>query len=157
MANQIVLNKVGMGDAIFSIVAPAGLENGNMVALGTQTAATAVYASAAPAAISSLGMVIVAAVPLSYNAEDMENDYEIATGEVVRAYVPKVGHVMSFPVANFTETVTAAVGTYVIPDAAALPMEVVSSLGGTEAVVYIIDELVTLADVAMLKMRCIKA
>ncbi len=157
MANQIVLNKVGKSDAIFSVIAPASLENGNMVVLGTQNSTSKAYASAAPGAITSLGMVIVASVPLSYDAADAENDYVIATGEIVRAYVPKKGHVMSFPSANFTESEAFAVGVFVIPNAAVTEMESAAALGGTEAVAYIIDEIPTKAGVEMLKIRCIVA
>lgn len=156
MANLIVLNKVGSDDPIFDIVAPAGVTNGNLVVLGTQNS-NKTYQCAAPAAITDNGIVIVAAVPLSYEDEKTENEYSIATGEVVRAYAPVEGRVMSFPTANFTATATATAGHYVIPDAAALKAEIVDTLGGTESAVWVIDEAFTKAGVSMIKIRCIKA
>ena len=156
MSNLIILNKVGSDDPIFDIVAPATVTNGNLVVLGTQNA-NKTYQCAAPAAITDNGIVIVAAVPLSYEAEKTEDEYTIATGEVVRAYAPVEGRVMSFPAANFTATATATAGHFVIPDAAALKAEIVASLGGTESCAWIIDEAYTKAGVSMIKIRCIKA
>jgi hypothetical protein len=156
MANLTILNKIGATDPIVDVVAPAGVTNGNLVVLGTQNA-DKTYACAAPAAITDKSIAIVAAVPLSYEVEKTENDYTIATSEVVRAYIPVLGRVMSFPVANFTATATAEAGHYVIPDASALKAEIVAALGGTESVAWIIDEAFTKCGVAMIKIRCIKA
>jgi ABC-type amino acid transport system permease subunit len=157
MANLIVINKMSAEATIYDVVAPAGLTNGNLVVLGTQNATTKYYACAAPAAITDKGMALVLAVPLSYEAEKVENDYAIATGEVVRAYQPYVGMVVSVPSANITAGVPIAVGAYVIPAAGALKMTSAAALGGTEAVAFIIDEVYTKSGVAMAKIRCIVA
>jgi len=156
MANLTILNKVGKDAHIYDVVAPAGLENGNMLLLGTRNT-DATYNVSAPTAITNNGLVIVACVNLPYEAEKEENDYVIATAEVTRAYVPEVGQVMSFPTANFTATVASAVGKFIIPDVGALKMEIVNALGGTESVAYVIDQVYTKAGVAMTKMRCVKA
>lgn len=155
MANQMILTKVRESSFLFDVVAPAGLKNGHIVALGAQNT-NGTYASAAPAAITSLGMVIVAQVPLNYDDSKVENDYVIATGEVTRTYVIEEGQKMSFPTENFETTVTAAVGKYVIPQAADTELKVSSTLGGTEAKAWIIDKVYTKAGVPMITIRNIK-
>ena len=156
MANQIVLDKVKATAHFFDAVAPAGLENGNMVTIGVR-GTDATRTVAAPGAVTDLGMAIVCAVPLSYQAERTENDFVIGTGDVVRVRIPELGDVESYPVANFLATQAAAVGVFVVPDVGLLPMEMVAAAGGTESIVYIIDRLYTKAGVAMLQMRCIKS
>lgn len=156
MANLVILDKVGATDAIYDIVAPAGLSNGNLVVLGAQ-ASNGTYACAACNTIADKSMVLVASVPLSYQVEYTENDYTIETGGIERAYAPVVGRKYSFPVSNFTATVPAAVGKYVIPQANELKMEIVNDLGGTETVAFIIDKVFTKVGVSMMTIRCIKA
>jgi len=156
MSNQIILNKIGSSDAIFDIVAPASCANGYFVALGTQ-ATDKTYASAAPAAVTSKSIVMVLAVPLSYGVEYTEDTFVIATGDIVRAYAPVVGRVVSIPVANVTATVALAVGKVVVPVAGAMKGECLATPAGTEEVIYVIDELFTKAGVAMVKLRCTKA
>jgi hypothetical protein len=156
MANLTILNKVSGNASIFDVVAPAGLTNGNVVVLGTQ-ATNKTYACAAPAAVTDNGMVLVATVSLPYEVEKLENDYTIATGEIVRTYVPYVGMVVSIPVANVTATAALAVGKVVVPKAGALKMECLAAPAGTEVLIFNIDEMFTKAGVAMVKLRCIKA
>jgi len=156
MANQMILTKVKSTAHYNDVVAPANVTNGNFVALGVK-GSDGTYTVAAPAAISSKGINIVCEVPLSYEAENTENDFVISTGAVVRARQPELGDIEAYPVTNFTATVAAAAGKYVIPDAAALKAEIVGSLGGTESVVYIIEKVFTKVGVSMLQMRCIKA
>ena len=156
MSNQIVLNRAAGDATIYDVVAPADLKNGHIVALGVRNA-DGTYAAAAPAAITSLGMVMVLAVPLSYDADKSQNEYVIATGEVVRAYVPYVGMQVSIPVANITATAPVADGAFVIPDAGETKPECVAALGGTEAVAYIVDDVYSEFGVSMAKIRCIKA
>ena len=139
MSNQIVLNRVAGDATIYDVVAPADLKNGHIVVLGSRNS-DGTYDVAAPTAITDLGMVMVLAVPLSYDADKSQNDYVIATGEVVRAYVPYVGMQVSVPVANITATAPVAADAFVIPDAAATKPECVAALGGTEAIAYIVDE-----------------
>lgn len=156
MSNQIILNKIGANDPIFDVVAPADCVNGSIVTLGTQNV-DKTYASAAPTAVTDAGMVMVLAVPLSYQIERTEDQFEIATGDVVRAYAPVVGRVVSIPVANVTATNALAVGKVVVPKAGAIKPECLAAPAGTEEVVYEIDELFTKAGVAMVKLRCVKA
>ena len=156
MANLIVLNKVSAAATYFNILAPASYANGYLATLGTiNTDGT--YDCAAPSAITDLGMVMVLAVPMDYNAEHVENDYVIATGETVRAIVPYVGMVVSIPTANITAGVAIVAGKYVIPVGAAGKTTSADALGGTEAVAFIVDEVYTKSGVAMTKIRCIKA
>jgi len=156
MANLINLSKVKASTTIFDIVAPASYANGYLATLGTiNTDGT--YDCAAPVAVTDLGMVVVLAVPLSYEAEKVENDYVIATGEIVRAYVPYSGFVVDVPAANITAGVALAAGKYVIPVAGAGKMTSADALGGTEAVAFIIDSLYTKSGVSMASIRCIKA
>lgn len=156
MSNQIVLQKVSGEATIFDVVAPAGVKNGNFVSLGNRNS-NGTYACAAPAAITDKEIVMVLSVPLSYAADKAQNDYVIATGEVVRAYVPYKGMVVSIPVANITATVAVAKDAFVIPDAAALKAEAVAALGGTESVAFVVDEVYTEFGVSMAKLRCVVA
>lgn len=158
MSNQIILTKVGASDPIVDIIAPAGLKNGHIVVLGAQ-ATDKTYASAACAAVTDKSMALVMAVPLSYGVEKTENDFEISTGDVVRAYIPVLGRIYSFPVANVkgTPTVAVAVGKVLVPDAGELAMDCKNSAGGTESVVFYVDEVFTKAGVSMVKARCIKS
>jgi len=156
MANQIVLNRISATCPIFNVVAPADCANGYIVVVGTQ-AADKTYACAAPVDVDDAGMVMVLDVPLSYEAEKTENDYVIATGQVVRAYAPYVGMVVSIPVANVTNTSALDVGKFVVPKAGAMKPECLDTLATGEEVVFVIDELFTKAGVPMVKIRCIKA
>lgn len=156
MANLFILDRVSEGAHYYDAVAPATVTNGNFVVLGAE-GTDGTYTVAAPAAITDLGMCIVCNPNIAYAAETVENDVTIATGEVIRVRVPQVGDKESYPVANFTATATVTAGHYVIPDAAALKGEAVSSLGGTESIVYIIDRIFTKAGVSMAQIRCIKA
>lgn len=156
MANQIILNKIGASDPIFDVVAPASCANGYFVKLGTQ-GTNKTYACAAPAAVTDKGIVMVLAVPLSYGVEYTEDSFVIATGDIVRAYAPVIGRVVSIPVANITATATLTVGYVVVPKAGAMKGECLTAPAGTEEVIYMIDELYTKAGVSMAKLRCIKA
>jgi hypothetical protein len=155
MANLTILNKIKATAHYVDVVAPASLTNGNIVVLGEQ-AADKTYACAANAAVTDKGMAIVCTVPLPYEVEKLENDYTIATGEIVRARIIELGDVESYPVANFTATVALAVGKVIVPKAGALKMECLAAPAGTEAVVYAIDEMFTKAGVPMVKIRCTK-
>lgn len=159
MANQIILSKVGASDPIIDIVAPSGLKNGHLVVLGTQSSSEKTYASAACSAVTDKSMALVMALPLSYGVEKTENEFEISVGDVVRSYIPVLGRVYSFPVANVkgTPTVAVAVGKVLVPDAGQLAMDCKNSAGGTESVVFYVDEVFTKAGVSMVKARCIKS
>ena len=156
MANLFIMQKISSQARYFDCVAPAGVTNGNLVVLGTQ-ASDKTYASAANSAVTDTGLVIVCNPNLPYGAEVIENDTVIATGEIIRTRVPALGDVESYPVANVTATVALAVGKIVVPKAAALKMECLAAAGGTESIVYVIDELFTKAGVPLVKIRCIKA
>lgn len=156
MANLTIIKRAKEDSFLYDVVAPAGLVNGNVVALGTrQTNGT--FTVAAPVAISSLGVVIVASVQTTYGVEEVENDYVIATGDVVRAYVPEIGQQMSFPVANFETSITPVQGKFVIMQAGDDELIVANALGGTESVAWIVDEVFTKNGVSMMTIRCIKA
>jgi hypothetical protein len=156
MANLINLYKVSAAATIFDVVAPASYANGYLATLTTINTDGS-YDCVAPVAITDLGMVMVLAVPLSYEAQYVENDYTIATGEIVRGYVPYRGFTVDIPAANITAGVALAVGKYVIPVAGAGKMTSANDLGGDETVAFIIDALYTKSGVSMAKIRCIKA
>lgn len=153
MANQIEVKKAGTH--IVTIEAPADTTNGSIVVLGTQDS-DGYYAAAAPSAITDLDMVFVATPTLSYEANYDENDFEISTGDLVRAYVPEKGMIISVPVANITATSTIEADSYVIPTTTVKP-ECKASLGGTEAIAFKIDKIETVNGVSMAVLRCIKA
>jgi hypothetical protein len=156
MANLIVLNKVSKSATYFDVVAPASYANGYLATLSTINTDGS-YDCAAPAAITDLGIVMILAVPMDYNAEHVENDYTIETGEIVRAIVPYRGMVVSIPTANITAGVAIAAGAYVIPVAGAGKMTSAAALGGTESVAFIVDSVYTKSGVSMTQLRCIKA
>lgn len=155
MAN-IVLNKVSATCPIYDIKAAVVLNQGNLVTLGTQdmTSELGVYTVVAPAGITDLGMVIVACVPLSYEAEKVEGDFSLVVGQIGRGYQPYVGMVVTIEDAQITGATTK--DQYVIP-AAAVKMAAVAALGGTETVAFQVKEKTTLNGVAATKLLCIKA
>jgi len=155
MANLFIENKVKANAHYMDVAAPADVTNGNIVSLGTQ-ASDKTYACAANTTVADSGMAIVCNPNLPYGAEVVENDTTIATGEVIRARIVELGDVESYPVANYTATSALVVGKFIVPKAGALKMECLASVVGTEAVVYVIEELYTKAGVAMVKIRCIK-
>ncbi len=154
-SNLMELQKIKATQHVVDVVAVNGLYNGNVVVLGTR-GSDGTYSVAAPTGVAVEGMVLVADIGLSYEAEKMMNDKVIATGEVVRAYVMELGNVISIPVANVTATSALAVGKVVVPKANALPMECLAALAGTEVLAFIIEALYSKAGVAMVKLRCIR-
>lgn len=156
MANLIILSRVSATNHIVDVVAPASTLNGHILVLGAQ-GADKTYAAAAPAAVTDKSMVMVLDVPISYEVEKLENDYVIAAGQVVRAYVPTVGMVVSIPAAHVTATVALAATKTVVPKAGVAKMECLNAPAGTEEVIFVIDELFTKAGVPMVKLRCVKA
>lgn len=156
MANQMELKRVKNDSFLYTVTAITGMKNGHIVKLGNM-GANGVYACTAPAAITDLGIVIVADVPINYEASKVENDYEITTGEPARTFSIEREQKMSFPTDNF-DTATAPIqGKFVVPVAGDKQMKVVNALGGTEAVAWIVDEVYTKAGVEMVTIRCIKA
>lgn len=156
MANLMVFTNVPNDAQYVNIVAPASTSNGYLYVLGAK-GTDGTYAAATPAAITDLNVVMVAAVCLPYGVETLESDYTIATGEVVRALVPRIGYEVAIPVANVTATTTVAADAFVIIDAATGKPECVASLGGTESLAFKVTGTFTKAGVAMFNMRCIKA
>lgn len=156
MANM-TLNKVSATCPIYDIKSAVALNQGNLVVLGTQDMETniGVYTVSAPAAITDLGMVIVACVPVSYAAEKVEGDFSLAIGEIGRGYVPYVGFTVTIEDAQIDGATTK--DQYVIPKAASLKMAAAAVLGGTEAVAFQVKEKTTLNGVAATKIVCIKA
>ena len=154
MANIMVLTNIPDDAQYVTIAAPADVVNGYLCVLTTK-ASTGIYTAATPAAITDKDVVMVAAVCLPYAAETLENNYTIATGESIRCLVPRVGYEVAIPVANVTATATVAAGAYVIIDAATHKPECVSSLGGTESLIFKVTGTFTKAGVSMFNMRCI--
>lgn len=157
MANQIVINKMGADNHIFDVVALASTYNGYLAKLSSRNT-DGTYTVAWPTAVTDKSIVMILAVPLSYSVESTENDFSITTGDIVRAYKMQVGDIVSVPQANITATSTLTVG-YVVTvdtDGSGKP-ECKSAAGGTEVILFNIDELYTKAGVAMAKLRCVLA
>ena len=148
--------KISKDATILTLVAPANTVNGSLLNVTTRQS-NGTYSAAAPSAVTLTDLALVMAVPLSYEAEYTQNDFTIATGDLVRAYVPYKGMVVTIPQANITATVALAVGKVVVPDAGEVKMECLASAGGTETVVFEIEELPTIKGVASAKLRCVKA
>ena len=154
-SNLMELQKIKATQHVVDIIAPASLYNGHVVVLGAR-GTDGTYTVAAPTAVTDEGMVLIADIGLSYEAEKMMDDKVIATGEVVRAYVPELGNVVSIPVANVTVTSALAVGKVVVPKASALQMECLADFAGTEVLGFIIEKLYTKAGVSMVQLRCVR-
>src|SRR6056297_1747684 len=150
MANQIVLNKIPADASIVSILAPADTTYGSIVTLGDFNVDDdyGTYDAAAPSAVTDNGMVMVLTPTLSYEAQYDENDFSISTGDKVRAYFPVVGMKVTIPVANITATATVEADNYVVPTTTVKP-ECKTAMGGTEAVAFLIDQVVTINGVSM--------
>jgi hypothetical protein len=156
MANNLmILNKIKATAHIVDVVAPASLENGHVVVLGAK-GTDGTYTVAAPNAVTDEGMAIIADCGLSYEAEKTVNDRVIATGEVVRAYVPELGDVISIPVSNITATVAVAATKIVVPKASATKMECLNAFAGTEVMGFVVESVYTKNGISMAKLRCIR-
>jgi len=156
MANQIELTKVSKTATIVTLVAPAGTVNGSILEIGTRQA-NGTSTGVIPSAVTLNDLAIVMALPLSYDAEKIQNDFVIATGDLVRAYVPYRGMEVSVPEVNITDTAALVVGKVVVVNAADVKVECATAAGGTETVVFEIIEMSTVNGVDMVKMRCVKA
>jgi len=155
MANQINLDKISGNASIVTVVAPADTTNGSIVTVGTMNS-NFTYAAAAPSAVTDSDMVMVLAVPFSYEADYVQNDFVIDAGDLVRAYYPHKGMVVSIPVVNITATATVEAGRVVVPTTTVKP-EAKASAGGTETVVFEIERVYTLNSVNMAELKCVKA
>ena len=155
MANLLIMKKVGATAHYIDLVAPAGLENGNVVVIGAKQS-DSTYACSANTAVTDDGMALIVDVALPYEVEKEQNDYVIATGEVVRGLIVSEGDIIDIPQANITATSALAANKVVVPDAAALPMECLASANGDESIIFNIDALYTKNSIAMASLRCIK-
>lgn len=155
MANQINLDKVSATASIITVVAPEDTINGSILTVG-DLKDNFTYEAAAPSGVDDDDMVMVLAVPLSYEAENVQDDFEIDTGDLVRAYYPYKGFTVSIPVANITATDAVEAGHFVVPTATVKP-EALDAVVGTETVVFEIEEVYTLNGVSMARLKCIKA
>lgn len=156
MANQIVLNKIKRDAVIVTVKAPAGTVNGSILALGAQDT-EGLFAATAPSAVTLTDLAMVLAVPLSYEADKVQNNFVIGLGDLVRAYVPYKGMVVTIPVANITATNALGKNKFVVVKANQTKPECLDAVVGTETVVFKIDELVTVNGVASAMLRCVRA
>ncbi len=154
MANLVILNKIKATAHIVDCVAPASTKNGYLVKLGEQNA-DKTYAVSAPGAANADSLVIVLNVNLPYDVGVLENDVTIATGDIVRAYVPEIGNVISIPVENIEDSYDLEVGEYVVATVN-MKMAAASSYS-TESVVFVVEEELSKDGIAMAKLRCIVA
>jgi hypothetical protein len=155
--SNIVLNKVSATCPIYDVTSASILHQGYLAVLGAQDMATNIgtYVVTAPAAITDLNMVLIASVPLNYEAEKVEGDFSLAVGGIGRAYQPYIGMVITIEDAQITGATTK--DQYVIPAAGAFKMAAAAALGGTEAVAFQVKEKTTINGVAASKLLCIKA
>lgn len=156
-SNLIVMEKIGADTSYVDIVAPSGIYNSNLVQLSTRNA-NGTYAVSAPSGITDKSLVMVLHEDLGYNSEYVNmDDITFASGDILRAAHLREGDEIALPVANVLATATVQADAYLIPDATNLPLECVSSLGGTEAFAMVITGTFTKAGVSMLRARVIEA
>ena len=156
-SNLFVMERIGADTEYLDIVAPAGVYNGNVVNI-TGRNANGTYQVSAPTAITNNSLLMVLHEDLGYNAEYVNmDDVTFATGAILRAAVLKVGNQVAIPVANVTATATVEADAFLIPDASALKIECVSSLGGTESLALVVEGTFVKAGVTLVRARVIKA
>jgi hypothetical protein len=155
-SNLIILDRIGADAQIVDVVGVSGIYNGDIVTLGTRNA-NGTYTVAAPTAVTDTGMAIILHEDLGYNAEYVNmDDVTFAAGDILRAYIPRLGDQISIPVGNITATVAVAVGNILVPGAGALPLESLADFAGTEVLGFKVETLYTKAGVAMARLRCVK-
>jgi hypothetical protein len=155
--SNIILNKISANCPIYDVTSASELQQGYLAVLGTQdmTSNVGTYTVAAPAAITDRGMVIIADVPVDYDATKVQGDHTVAIGGIGRAYQIYNGMVITIEDAQITGATTK--DQYVIPAAAAFKMAAAAALGGTEAVAFQVKEKTYINGVAASKLLCIKA
>jgi len=156
MAGRIILNKVSATATNYAIKCASVLEQGNFGVMGRPDA-SGVRTVTAPGAITTANVVVHLSVPLVYDANKSENDFKLEIGEIGRAYVPYQGMGFCIPVANILATVAVAKDAHVIIDATSFVPECVASLGGTESIAFIVEDVFTDNGVSMAQLLCIKA
>lgn len=157
MANNLVLIAKQRADQHFvDAVIPASSVGGGFLTLGA-LGTDGTYTTAAPTAVTDLGMVLLVPVCLPYGAEVLEKDYVLETGAVERATFVEKGDEYDIPVENITATATVQAGAYLVPDAGAIKPECLAALGGTEAIVMVIKKVFTKAGQSYAKALVVKA
>lgn len=156
MANQIELKKVSKDASIVTLIAPANTVNGSILEIGARQS-NGTYTGVVPSAVTLLDLAMVLAVPLPYEADKVQNDFVIATNDLVRAYIPYKGFEPSIPQANITATEALGVGKVVVVNAASEKPECLAAPAGTETVVFEIIALETVNGVDMAHLRCVLA
>lgn len=157
MANNLVLiSKQSESAHLVDVVIPASSVGGGFLTLGA-LGTDGTYASAAPTAVTDLGMVMLIPVCLPYGAEVLEKDYALNAGQVERAVFLKVGAEYDIPVENITATAAVAAGAFLVPDAGAIKPECLAAPVGTEVIVLKITKTFTKAGEAYAKALVVKA
>lgn len=154
MSGKNIMANVSMGATYYAIDCASVLEQGYIGVLG-QPDSDGVRPVTAPAAITTLGLVVHVSVPMEYDADKAQADFSLAIGEVGRAIVPYKGMELVIPDANILNATVK--GQFVIPDAGEFKMEAAAALGGTESLAFVVDDKITDYGVAMSVLRCIKA
>jgi len=154
MAN-IVLRNVSADARIYDIKCASDLQQGNVAKLGAR-GTDGVYTVAATTAVTDLEAVLVACVPLSYEAQKTEKDFVLTAGEVGRGYGFYKGLTFEIEDAQIDGATTKdqfctlnTDGTFKFLPAA--------TLAGTESVAFRVIEKGTLNGVASSTLLCIKA
>jgi hypothetical protein len=155
-SNLIVLDRIGADAQYVDVICPSGAYNGDIVVLGDRNA-NGTYNSAAPSAVTDLGMAIIVHEDLGYNAEYVNmGDVTLTAGTVVRALIPRLGDQISVPVGNVTATQTVVKDRILVPDAGALPLESLADFAGTEVMGWKVEEIYSKIGVSLARLRCVK-
>jgi len=154
MAN-IVLKNVSADARIYNIKCASVLEQGNVAKLGARDV-EGVYAVVATAAVTDLEAVLIASVPLSYEAEKVEGDFNLAIGGIGRAYGFYEGLEFEIEDAQIDGATTKDQYCTLNTDTT-FKLLAAAALAGTESVAFRVIEKGTLNGVASSTLLCIKA
>jgi hypothetical protein len=124
------LDKIGKDTHIKSIVSATNLENGAVVKVGALRADGEAYDVTAPVAVDADELVFHASVPLMYEANMFEEDFQLKAGQAGRAYILRKGDIVTITDDGFSSATT--VGQYAVPANGATKLAPAVTLG-TEA------------------------
>lgn len=154
MAN-IVLRNISADARIYNVKCAAALQQGNVAKLGARDA-DGVYTVAATATVADLEAVLIASVPLNYEAEKVEGDFLLSAGGIGRAYGFYKGMEFEIEDAQIDGATTKDQFCTLNTDTT-FKFLAAAVLAGTESVAFRVIEKGTLNGVASSTLLCIKA
>ena len=154
MAN-IILRNVSATARIYNVKCAAVLEQGNVAKLGARDA-DGVYTVSATANVGDLESVLIASVPLNYEAEKVEGDFSLAIGGIGRAYGFYEGFEFEIEDAQIDGATTKDQFCTLNTDTT-FKLLAAATLTGNESVAFRVIEKGTLNGVASSTLLCIKA